>query len=191
MPKVPPSFLLWPNGLQEPYSAVLTKLTGLSARQRISILEGKPWQGDFPPVEFAFSPDFPDNTVLSDDLMNPNGLIVASDRLQKFLVARQVPLVEYQQVQLKNHKGKPAATYFLVNPLAPIDCLDRDASGAQEMPDMPGEILTVQRHVIREEDVPRERVLFRIAGYTESILVRRDLADAIATEFPGMQFREL
>jgi hypothetical protein len=191
MAKMATNFLLWPNANQEPYSAVLGVLKGLDAKQQFSIWQGEPWKGEFPAVQFSFDPDFPDNTVLSDNLMNRDHMIIASEKLKDFVLAAKPELVECHPVKVKDHKGKPTKPYFMINPLSPIDCLDHDASGAVARPSMKSQILRVNKIVLREEALKGNRVLFRIAGYTQARLVRRDIAQAIEKSFPGIKFREL
>ncbi len=185
------NYVLWPNANQEPYSAVLGALKGLDAKQQFSIWQGEPWTGEFPAVEFSFDPDFPDNTVLSDNLMNRDQMIIVSERLKEFLESRQPALVEYHRVKVKDHKGKATQPYYMVCPLAPLDCLDRAASGAVVRPSMKTQILKVSKIVLLPDAVDPNRMLFRIAGYTQARLVRRDLAEAIEKSFKGIKFKDL
>jgi hypothetical protein len=184
-------YLLWPNALQDPYSAVLGSVDGLDGAALIKIWNGQPWSGEFPVVQFPFSPDFPDNTVLSDNLMNKYQLIVVSERLKEFLAGRKLGLVEYQPVIVRDHKGKKTEPYYLVNPLNPIDCLDRQASGAIVRPTEKTQIMHVKRLVLRKDAIDPNRQLFRIANYTQARMVRRDLVAAIEKMFVGLKFREL
>ena len=46
---------------------------------------------------------------------------------EEFLESMQPALVEYHRVKVKDHKGKATQPYYMVCPLAPLDCLDRAA----------------------------------------------------------------
>src|SRR5438552_3993429 len=88
--------------------------------------KGVPLASTFPEdAAFTMDPDFPDNTVLTDNLLNTNMMIVASMRLKMFLERQSLRKVEYLPVTIINHKGKPASReYFIVHPIDPVECLD-------------------------------------------------------------------
>jgi hypothetical protein len=183
-------YLIWPNTNQSPYACVLGDLTGF--KDLYAMWEGKTMQGDFPSdVELCMSPDFPDNTVLTDNLKNKHNLIVVSERLKDFIEERGVTKIEYLQVAIRDHKSKVAAHYNIIHPLNSIDCLDYKASGALVSRALASHVISVKRLVLRNEMLDPERQLFRISGYPQIRLVWRDLAKAITTRFHGIEFREL
>ena len=76
-----------------PFACVLKPLVGLDNSFRL--LEGAPIQNGFPnTVQFHMDPDFPNDLVMPDNLLNPDLCIVASGRLAAALHARNVALVE-------------------------------------------------------------------------------------------------
>src|SRR6516225_6033884 len=113
-------YLLWPNSNPVPYACVLGNLTGFKDLYRL--WAGQSFREKFPPdAEFSMSPDFPDNTILTDSLMNRYHLVVGSEKLKNFFEEKPVPLVECLPVAIRDHKGKIAAHYFVVNPLNAVD----------------------------------------------------------------------
>jgi hypothetical protein len=184
-------YLIWPNANPVQYACVLGDLTGFEGLY--AMWEGKSFQADFPSdVGFSMNPEFPDNTILTDSLMNRYHLIVGSERLQNFFAERKIPLVECLRVAIRDHKGKRAADYYLINPLQSIDCLDRTASGAIVSRALNTQVISIKRLVLREEVLDPSRQLFRIAGYPQMRLIRRDLAGALLQAgFTGIKFREL
>lgn len=188
---MPLNYLLWPNANPVRYGCVLGNLTGFKDLYRM--WEGKSFQDDFPPdAEFSMSPDFPDNTVMTDSLMNRYHLIVGSQRLKDFFVQRPVPLMEYLKIAIRDHKGKIADHYYLLNPLDAVNCLDYEASGAAVSNVVKTQVISVKKLVFRPDALDSERQFFRVAGYPQARLIRRDLADAIQEAgFSGVKFREL
>lgn len=184
-------YLLWPNANPVQYACVLGNLTGFKDLYRM--WEGQSFESDFPAdVEFAMSSDFPDNTVLTDALLNRYHLIIGSERLKEFFKERPVPLVEFLKVAIRDHKGKIGAHYYLINPLDSITCLNYEASGAVVSNVIKTQVISAKRLVLREEALDPDRQFFRIAGYPQMRLIRRDLAhDILESGFTGITFREL
>jgi hypothetical protein len=169
------TYLLWSDSLVDPYACVLGDLKGPDDLE--AIWDGESAKESFPSdAEFAMSPDFPDNTVLTDYLMNKYNLIVASEKLKNFLEALPGDPVESLPVAIRDHKKKIAARYYIVNPLATVDCLDRKASRAQVNRKRPTRVLGVDRVVLRADALPPQRRFFRTAGYPGGRIVRNDLA---------------
>src|SRR6266851_1355631 len=124
-----PDYLLWPKSNSTPYACVLGNLKGFE--DLYPMWGGKSVQESFPPdAEYPMDPEFPDNTVLADTLMNSQYLIVGSERPKDFLAKKQLSPIEYLKVSIRDHKGKITAPYWIINPLDNVDCLDHDASGA-------------------------------------------------------------
>ncbi len=172
------SYMLWANGLVEPFACVLADFKGSDDLE--PLWDGEPVKESFPSdAEFVMSPDFPDNTVLTDYLKNQHHLIVGSEKLKRFFEEQKGDPIEYLPVAIRDHKGKIAAHYYIINPLRPVDCLDRKASRAQASSTRPSRILDVDRVVLRADALPPDRKLFRTAGYPEGRIVRSDLAAAL------------
>lgn len=148
--------------------------------------------GVFPEdVEFVMDPDFSDNTMLADNLMNQHRLVVVSGRLKAFLSDQHVPKLEFLPVAIRDHRGKIAGHYFIVHLLDPVDCLDRQASKALVNPAVKTQVMAVKRLVLLKDMLPEDRPFFRIAGYPQARLVRRDLAQLVEKEFAELTFDEI
>ncbi len=184
-------FLLWPKSNSTPYACVLGNITGFNGLY--AAWGGKPVADTFPAdAEFPMDPEFPENTVLAETLVNSQYLIVASEQLKKFFEENQVFPVEYLKVGIRDHKGKICATYWIINPLDNIDCLDRDGSGALVSRVDKTQVVKVKRTILRDDALDPERRFFRITGYPQGIVIRRDLAEIIQRAgFQGLKFREL
>ncbi len=184
------NYLRWRNGRETPYGCVLSTMTGLSALSPL-------WQGEavaqkFPTdVEFLMSPDFPDDTVLTDNLHNNFHLIIGSEKLVKYLKQLPAADLEYLKVAIRDHKRKIAGYYFVINPVGALDCLDREASGAVLAPGTDA-IIDVDEVIVKHEMLDGSRILVRIADFPEGILVRADVAAELGERgFTGIYFEEL
>lgn len=148
---------------------------------------------DFPSdAAFTMNPDFPNNTLLVDNLINTDMLIVVSLRLKAFLDARSLMNVEYLPVAILDHKGKIASKkYFIVNPIEPVECLDLDKSGAKLglIGSSKNEVTMVDRLVFDEERIDKVRELFKPKLFYRVTIATRDLAAAIdAEKFSGIRW---
>jgi|SoiMethySBSTD1v2_1073268.scaffolds.fasta_scaffold2293214_2 hypothetical protein len=141
---------------------------------------------------FRMHPDFPTDTLPSDNIVNVGDLILVSDRLRQFLETRHLEKVEFLPVTILNHKKRALRErYTLVHPIEPVECLDADKSGA-DWSDDKDIIWDVERIVLRNKDIPKSRQLFRPRFFPKIVLVRRDLADAMsAAEFSAVRWIEL
>lgn len=185
-------FVLWEASTEIRNSCVLGAMRGFD--EIYDLKSGKSFAGVFPEdVEFEMSPDFPRNTVLTDNLMNEEGVVVCSAALKQFLEARGTACIEYLPVAIRNHKNRIASKdYFIITPLEPIDCLDETASGAEENLILPGEFDSVQRLVLMEEKIDPTREIFRIARFPNVTVVRRGLALQLSEQkFTGVRWVEL
>jgi hypothetical protein len=137
----------------------------------------KSWKNN---VRFSMDPDYPRNTVLTDCLINVNNLIVGSERLKKLLEVERVSGVEFLPVQILDHKGKKiSASYWIVSPVAPVDCIDKQKSRLKWSKIDKTRISNISKLVIDESLIPAQRPLFRVAGSAALILVSNDLAKKI------------
>jgi hypothetical protein len=149
---------------------------------------------DFSPTaECAMDPEFPDNTLLADNLANTAGAIIASTPLKSFLESRKVPKVEYLPITIIDHRGKPASRdYFIIHPVDPVDCLDLEKCEPTWNAVESSWIRKVKRLALDETRLPADRVLFRPQAFHLVILVRRELADAIDGQgLTGIRWLEL
>jgi len=144
-------------------------------------------------VRFRMSPDFKQRSALSDNIVNSNKFLVASQRLQDFLVGQGVPDIELLPVAIVNHKKKAEpAPYAIVNPIGTQDCVDRTASELVMNTINPAYISIVKRLVIDARRIDPAAQLFRGRGLGTIVFFRRDLADKLlAAGFTGIEFLEI
>jgi hypothetical protein len=161
----------------------IVSLGGLNNLPKTSrLLFGKPVAEGYPSdVSMAMREDRPDDTILTDSLLNTDSIVVASEKAVEVLRGKEVTKVEYLPVAIIDHKGKKVKTnYFILNPLEPIaDIVDGKASGGKVSPIKPGTFLTIQKLVLDEKKIPADRALFRAAQYPSPVIVRREIAEAL------------
>jgi hypothetical protein len=184
-------YVIWTSGRINNY-VVLETLHGVDKLYEVK--RGIPRAASFPAdARYTMHPDWPTNTVLTDNLINTDALVVASARLADFLRARGVTHTEYLPVTILNHKKRPTGKdYFIVNPVEPVDCLDVAKSGVTWSL-FDGTIVdSVQRLVLDPKRCDPDRELFRIAKFADVTLVSRELAKAMdAQGFTGNRWLEL
>ena len=171
----------------------ICKLRGLNGVENdfeldegISRVEG--WPDD---ASSAMSPRYPKDIGLADSLYGA-GFLVASAAVRKLLDDASVARVEYLPLRIINHKGRVAsADYFIVNPLAVVDCIDAAASVVKENPLDPGSYSGCKQLVLRDSEVPPELAVFRCLHWPAVIVVRKSLADQMtAAGLTGLHFME-
>ena len=159
----------------------------------------KPWQfsrgmsrvATFPP-DFAWpmDPEFPNATLLVDNLINTDGMLVISPRLHEFFKAQGVDHVEYLPLTILDHRGRPAAKdYVIAHPIDPVDCLDLAASKGRLSEIQKDVVMEVEKVVLEPAKIDPTRQLFRAKGFPVATIVTRKLADAIdAGGFVGIRW---
>jgi len=175
---MPSRFVIW-KSRPIPHGCSVTELHGV---ERVFLLnKGYSALASFPKkAEFRFDPDFPRNTVLADNLINSEMMIVCSERLKIFLEASLVEKVEYLPVHLKDHKSKQVAQfYYIIHPIEPPDCIDFEQSIVEWSGVDKESILLVKKLVIDDSKVENNRLLFRPKSFYNITLIDRDLAVAI------------
>jgi hypothetical protein len=184
--------LVWMHSNKVKHACVLGKLTGVDDAYDLDA--GISFEGRFPrDAEYSLHPDFPNDLVLTDSLINSDGLIVVSAKLRKVFEKHVVPKVEYHPVLIRDHKGKVfSQDYCILHPIDPIVCLDHEASGASPSFILPDVVDSVEKLVLDREQVPADRPFFRIAGFHQATLVRRDLAAELDKgRYTGFRWLEL
>jgi len=172
-----------------PDACVLNRFSGLDdsfrLRQGVPLLDGFPSD-----VAFHMDPDFPNNLLLVDNLLNSDRAMVVSPTLRDWLEKRRIPKVEYLPVSIIDHRGRVAsADYAIVHPIDPVDCIDRERSEFSESRITPGQISRFRKMVIDDGRVPADRQIIRLHGFWGATLVRADLVEALsAGRFSGLGF---
>jgi hypothetical protein len=184
-------YLIWDSeDVQD--ACALQKFEGVEDSWEIA--EGAPRAATWPEnVTLAMDPEYPDDTLLVDNLININMLIVASRQLKEFLETQALPMVEYLPVTILDHKGRVASSdYFIIHPIHPVDCLKLDEC------DVTWDVLdancidTIGRLVIDESRIDPDHLMLRVKFLEGVILIRRALAGAIdAMGFIGIEWLEL
>jgi len=185
-------YVLWEASTMVRNACVLGGLQGFD--DVYDLKSGVSFADSFPSgAEFPMSPDFPNNMLLTDNVMNEEGLLVGSGRLRRFLESRGTRLLEYLPVAIRNHKDKIASKdYFVLNPIRAIECLNEELSGAERDLILPDEIDLVRKLVLDVEKIDIDREIFRIARFPKVTVVHRKLADLIDKEnFTGIRWLEL
>lgn len=176
----------------EPHGCVLGDLAGLEDDYRLN--DGTPLAEGFPTdVAFHMHPDYPNDILLTDSLLNSNLLIVGHQRLADFLKQRNIPELEFLPVGIIDHKGrKSAENYFVIHPTHPIDCLDKANSIFSNSFILPENISSIDRLALDESRIPKDRQVFRLKGFWNIALFRRDLAADLDREgFSGLGWLEI
>ena len=184
------NYLIWDSKVV-PNACVLKELVGVEQTSRLR--KGVPIAAGFlEGAAFTMDPDFPDHTLLPDNLINTDGMIVASARLKSFLESRSPGHVEYLPVAIIDHRGKPVKSeYFIIHPVDPVDCLDLEKCEPTWSAIDKTKIKRLKRLVIDETKVGRDRGLFKPQSFYNIILTRRDLAEALDREgFTGLRWIE-
>lgn len=185
-----PQVLIWDSKVV-PDACVLDTLVGVE--DMWELLDGIPRASTFPTdANYTMHPDFPYNTLLTDNLINRDLLIVVSARLKAFLEARVLEKVEYLPVTIMNHKNRPASRdYFIVHPVYPLDCLQLEHCEPKWSEIDTEAIERLKRLVIDESKLDPKRALFRPKSFYRVTLVRHELADAIdGAGFTGISWKD-
>lgn len=158
------------------------------------LMYGKPQSKKFPKTaSFQMDRDSPRATRLVDCLININGLIVASPRLQRLLQDEVLQDVEYLAVTIYDHKKKIAAgDYVIVHPVGPVNCVDLKRSKITWGTVDDEYIESIEDLVVDEARIEPTRRLFRLQHRPDMILAHRTLANKILqAELEGVEFMEI
>ena len=138
-------------------------------------------------------PQFKKQVALSDALMNLDDLPVVSPKLKAFIEGLGAPKLEFLPVEIRDHKGKPVKEqYHVMNPLAVVDCLDRDQSDVMWNALSPDVIAGVNKLVLRLDAIDPELAFFRVKHLYGRVLVNADVADKLNEEdFSALYLMEL
>jgi len=133
---------------------------------------------------------------LTDFLYSEDRLLVASGRAQEFLEGQRFlpEEIEYLSFRLKDKKGKVRPDpYCVVNPLVKVACLDVEKSNCNLFTNpVSGKVRSnVESIAVRDDAIPPDLRLFRLAEDPSRILIRSDLLAAIRkAKFTGLVARE-
>jgi hypothetical protein len=158
------------------------------------LLYGESYAKEFPAkARFKMDPDFPNDTLLADCLLNLLGELVVSQPVVELLQREKLPKVEYLPVKVLDHRGRSVGQpYSIVHPVSPVDCLDIKACEPTWSASDPEDILFLKHLVIDAKRVEPKRRLFRCASHATPKIIHRSLAKALtAAKLTGLKFLEL
>lgn len=120
---------------------------------------------------------------LSDNLENTFGYWVISGALKTVLEREAHTEIEFLPVAIINHKGRRAdGEFFIANPFAIEDCVDRSGSDVDESAMSPGFFGGIYRLALDTTRIPPEARLFRLKQMPKIIIIRDDLRAALDAE---------
>ncbi|NVJ05697.1 hypothetical protein HUW63_10705 [Myxococcus sp. AM001] len=146
--------------------------------------DGVPMAGYLPPTtELALYERAGD--MLTDFIANPDTALYVSQSVQKVLADRGLTdsVVELLPFVLLDKRGRRVREqYAIANPLLKVPCLDFERSKYRRTASDPNEIAEIKVLYIREEAVPSDAQLFRLAELPEMVVLRSDLLEAFQQE---------
>src|SRR5262245_53011782 len=184
------NYLVWEADAQSNY-CVLGYLEGYSDDYKL--MKGESVAKEWPDVSMRMDPDFKKKIKLSDNLLNPVNIIVASKKLCDFFRSQRVPNIEYLPVTIYDHKKKVASKeYSIANLVTTQDCIDTKKSEVTWNKIDPHYISSMKQLVFNEKKIAEDAVLFRAEHLKTLIFVRTDLAQAVTNAgFTNIKFWKL
>jgi len=175
------NFLVWSEGLYKDGVCKLGSLKGVpddfEIHDGVSRLAGWPADASAP-----MHPRFPKDIGFADCLRG-TGFRVISAKARQVLEGAGVgkpEKIEYLPIKIINHKGRvEPVEYFIANPLDIVDCIDMEASKAEMDSIDKGMIEDCAQLVLRENVIPAELKVFRLAKWNSTIIVRSTLAESM------------
>lgn len=169
-------FLFW-AGTTPPHVAQLGSIDGFAQDFHINL--GVSHASDFPAdAAFTMDPDYPDNTLLADQLCNNNSFTLVSARVRDALLSEKLKELELLPVRVLDHRKRDVGSpYYIVHPLGALTCLNRVACNI--LKENESRIRKLEKLVIDHEQIPKDRMIFRIENLTRYVCVRRELAQRI------------
>jgi hypothetical protein len=161
---------------------VLDELEGYE--DEIYLSRGKQSSADFPDSAFfQMNKSYKKDIKLADQLKNGSRMTVVNKKVMDFLNQKKIPITEYLQVSVINHKKQVASKeYWIVNPYSVQDCIDKDKSDLVWNVIDPELISGVFKLVLKEDCIDKNLSLFRIKHYSHVVVIREDLANEIKSQ---------
>ncbi|GHG88967.1 hypothetical protein [Comamonas sp. JC664] len=142
--------------------------------------DGVPMAGYLPPTT-ALALYERAGDMLTDFIANPDTALYVSQPAQKVMGERGLTdtVVELLPFVLLDKRGRRIREpYAIANPLLKVACLDFERSKYRRAASDPNEIAEVKVLCLREDEVPSDAQLFRVAEFPEMIVLRSDLLEA-------------
>ena len=174
-----------------PGYCVCTSLQGFDEEYRIAY--GEPVAAQFPSDTFyKMSEERPTDIQLADAVDNYDSYLLVSPELRAFVEAEVEGDLEFLPTQILNHKGRVASDeHVIVNILEVHDAIDFERADVKWNNIDPEKITRFRTFALDESRIPSGCRMLRLKHFTDRVLVRRDLADAILAQgFTGVAFVE-
>jgi hypothetical protein len=180
-------FMVWRAGRPVPGVCLLGPLEGVP--DDFELLEGIPRAGGWPgAARCAMDPRTPRDIRLADGLYGDRRIVV-SPKVQALVRAESRDRIELLPIGIVDHKGRFAAKdYAIVNPLDVVDCIDQASSRVRWNAIDPKSIYACDALHLVESAVPKERKVFRLEGWRNVVVVRRELAEKLSRDTVGLHF---
>lgn len=123
-----------------------------------------------------------DGDMLTDFIANPDRMLYVSSKARDVLLSQGIGggEGEYLPFSLNDKQGRSTPEQFhVLNVLRSVACFDFERSGFSTYPGEPGNLALVESIHLREDKIPPEAKLFRLAEKMRFIIIRSDLLDAI------------
>lgn len=176
-----PDYVAWSA---TPQGGFATLLAIENVPDEYELTEGVSRAEGFPPdAAFRMNPSFPRDVALADAVhsLGGDGVPVVSARIREVIDGFAPPETEYLPVTLFDHKGRVASdVYVIANSFHVVDCLDLDQMTVEWNPLDPDFMISCEGVVLDPSRLGDAPALFRPKGLQTRVLVRRDVADAIA-----------
>ena len=183
-------YVVWLHKIEK-NACYLLEFNGFKRSYRLKrgVALNEVWPDD---VEMEMNEDHPDDIQLVDSLFNIKSLIVISSRIKKYLESQELLGTEFLPINIKNHKGRYTdEDYFVLNQTEHVDCLDAEASHAEESM-MTNKIKAVKGIVLKQTELLEGRKLFRLSSFGEPTIVDKTMAsDMDAQGFSGIKWGAL
>ena len=184
-------YLIWDGDPQSSF-CILGYLKGYPNDYKL--MKGDSVASEWPSnVSLGMDPNFKKKNKLSDNLLNPENILIASKALCDFFRKKQVPNVEYLPVTILDQKKKVAnRDYSIVNLVTTQDCINTKKSEVTWNNIDPHYISSMKRLILNESKINDSAVLFRAEHLKNLIFIRADLANAVTSAgFTNIKFWRL
>jgi hypothetical protein len=115
--------------------------------------------------------------------------MLVNNSLRSTLIEFGVDNIQYYPVVLKNTKNKVMSEdYSIANVVGMLDCIDIDQSEYEIDPFRKRYYCTMSRIVLDPKRMENGPKLYRLDRYTDILMIRSDLAEAIEAKHSGMNF---
>ncbi|MFP2959049.1 hypothetical protein ACLEPN_14700 [Myxococcus sp. 1LA] len=119
--------------------------------------------------------------MLTDFIGNPDMVLYVSKRVQQILIERGLVGVVVELLPfelLDKRRRRVREPYALANPLLRISCLDFERSRYRRTASDPETLADVDILHVKEDAIPDDAQIFRVAEFSELMVLRSDLLAA-------------